>query len=371
MPRTMRAHRWGAAPDVRSGPSARTLVTPRPAPGPAGNHTEGAPPCPASSSSARSTNAKDLTQDQLAEIAQTSNDGRRLARRSLHLGDQLRRGRQDLLPARDRRRRDDPRARPSRRASRPTWSRSSRTSSARTPRRPCRSGDRTLHRPVVGARRARPPCPDTGSRVLGTRRRRPTVGPWASSSGSASSTCSPGRSTAAAAGTGSGVAVSGEPGAGKSALVEAACASDHGLRVLRGAVRPAGHAATPRARSATCWPTCAPLDGTAPLSEVCEAIYAALRSEPTVLVVEDLHWVDAASVEVLRFLVRRVEAMPVRDRAHLPRRRDRRAALGAPPARRLRRAGCRHHPAAAAAERRGCRRAARRRPPRRPTRSTR
>ena len=26
---------------------------------------------------------------------------------------------------------------------------------------------------------------------------------------------------------------------------------------------------------------------------------------------EDLHWVDAASVEVLRFLVRRIESMPV------------------------------------------------------------
>ena len=45
-----------------------------------------------------------------------------------------------------------------------------------------------------------------------------------------------------------------------------------------------------------------------PLSEVCEPVYAALRAEPTVLVVEDLHWVDAASVEVLRFLVRRLEA---------------------------------------------------------------
>ena len=43
---------------------------------------------------------------------------------------------------------------------------------------------------------------------------------------------------AASAGTGSGVAVSGEPGAGKSALVEAACSSGHGLRVLRGGCDP-------------------------------------------------------------------------------------------------------------------------------------
>ena len=47
------------------------------------------------------------------------------------------------------------------------------------------------------------------------------------------------------------------------------------------------------------------------LSEVCEQVYDALRAEPTVLVVEDLHWVDAASVDVLRFLARRVESMPL------------------------------------------------------------
>ncbi len=29
------------------------------------------------------------------------------------------------------------------------------------------------------------------------------------------------------------------------------------------------------------------------------------------LVVEDLHWVDAASVDVLRFLARRIETMPL------------------------------------------------------------
>ena len=32
---------------------------------------------------------------------------------------------------------------------------------------------------------------------------------------------------------------------------------------------------------------------------------------PRSLVVEDLHWIDAASVDVLRFLARRVEAMPL------------------------------------------------------------
>ena len=114
---------------------------------------------------------------------------------------------------------------------------------------------------------------------------------------------------AAADGTGSGVAVSGEPGAGKSALVAVACAADHGLRVLRGRCDPL---ATPRPLGpvrdllADVWP----LEGAAPLADVCEAAYAVVRAEPTVLVVEDLHWVDAASAEVLRFLLRRVEAMP-------------------------------------------------------------
>ncbi len=75
------------------------------------------------------------------------------------------------------------------------------------------------------------------------------------------------------------------------------------------------------------------------LSEVCEEVYAALRTEPTVLVVEDLHWVDAASVDVLRFLARRIESMPLALIVTYRDRRDRAAALGSPAARRLRRPG--------------------------------
>ena len=114
---------------------------------------------------------------------------------------------------------------------------------------------------------------------------------------------------AAADGTGSGIAVSGEPGAGKSALVAAACATDHGLRVLRGRCDPL---ATPRPLGPVrdLLAEVRPPDGTVPLSEVCEQMYAVVRAEPTVVVVEDLHWVDAASAEVLRFLLRRIEAAP-------------------------------------------------------------
>jgi DNA-binding CsgD family transcriptional regulator len=113
----------------------------------------------------------------------------------------------------------------------------------------------------------------------------------------------------ARAGTGTAIAVSGEPGAGKSVLVEAACAGVEDLRVLRGGCDPL---ATPRPLGPIrdLFDDLVPLAGSVPLADICEAVYAELRAHPTVLVVEDLHWVDAASVEVLRFLVRRSEAMP-------------------------------------------------------------
>ena len=109
-------------------------------------------------------------------------------------------------------------------------------------------------------------------------------------------------------GTGVGLAVCGEPGAGKSTLVEVACAQATGLRMLRGACDPL---ATPRPLGPfrDLLADLGSLDRDASLAEVCEGTYDALRTEPTVLVIEDLHWVDAASVEVLRFLVRRLETM--------------------------------------------------------------
>jgi hypothetical protein len=118
----------------------------------------------------------------------------------------------------------------------------------------------------------------------------------------------------ASVGEGSGVAVTGNSGTGKSALVEAACTDAHDIRVLRGACDPLR---TPRPLG--------PFRGLSDgrqcdlvhtgeetlLAEVCERVYETLRAEPTVLVVEDVHWIDAASVDVLRFLARRVDAMPL------------------------------------------------------------
>ncbi|HET9650048.1 MAG TPA: AAA family ATPase [Microlunatus sp.] len=113
----------------------------------------------------------------------------------------------------------------------------------------------------------------------------------------------------AATGTGSGVAIAGEAGAGKSTLVAAACERATGLRIVRGGCDPL---TTPRPlgpfRDAFARLGATLLQGSA--IEACEATFDTLRSEPTVLVVEDIHWIDSASVEVLRFLVRRLDVMP-------------------------------------------------------------
>ncbi len=113
----------------------------------------------------------------------------------------------------------------------------------------------------------------------------------------------------AAAGRGAGLAITGESGAGKSALVEAACGRATGLRTLRTGCDPL---ATPRPLGPfrDLVADLGVLDRDTSRADACEAAYTVLRSTPMVLVVEDLHWVDAASVEVLRFLVRRLETMP-------------------------------------------------------------
>jgi len=120
----------------------------------------------------------------------------------------------------------------------------------------------------------------------------------------------------ALAGDGAGVAVVGEPGIGKSTLIAAACRAvpGDGARVLRASCDPLS---TPRplgpfrdlATDAGYAPTVRRDDLL--LSEICEQIFAAVSAEPTVLVIEDLHWVDAASVDVLRFLARRVSSRPL------------------------------------------------------------
>ncbi len=110
------------------------------------------------------------------------------------------------------------------------------------------------------------------------------------------------------------VAVCGESGSGKSVLVQAATTAGPALRQLRGNCDPLR---TPRplgpfrdvARVAGLSQVIRTDE--AAFLDVCEDVYEGLRSTPTVLVIEDLHWVDAASVDVLRFLVRRLDVMPL------------------------------------------------------------
>src|SRR4051794_16213756 len=98
------------------------------------------------------------------------------------------------------------------------------------------------------------------------------------------------------------VAVAGEAGAGKTSLVRAAVAG-----AAWGFCEPL---ATPRplgpfhdiARGI--WPDAGPLG----VVELRERLLERLRREPVPLVVEDAHWIDAASADVLRFVGRRIAA---------------------------------------------------------------
>ena len=113
--------------------------------------------------------------------------------------------------------------------------------------------------------------------------------------------------TTAGGGQGVGVAVTGESGAGKSTLIAAALGQASGLRVLRGQCEPLS---TPRPLG--------PfrelgLDVTSSADEaqLRDHVLQQLGTTPTALVIEDLHWLDAASADLLRFLLRRVEIVPL------------------------------------------------------------
>ncbi|WP_091788860.1 AAA family ATPase [Pedococcus dokdonensis] len=108
------------------------------------------------------------------------------------------------------------------------------------------------------------------------------------------------------------VAVAGEAGAGKSALVRVATTGQQWTRVARGLCDPLE---TPRPLGPVrdlLADLGAPVgaDAGSPVP-VAERLIEAVGTEPTTFVIEDAQWVDEASVEVLRFLARRVETLPL------------------------------------------------------------
>jgi DNA-binding CsgD family transcriptional regulator len=122
--------------------------------------------------------------------------------------------------------------------------------------------------------------------------------------------------TSAATGRGSVVVITGEAGIGKTSLVRAFLASRGRFRVLAGACedlltpRPLG----PLRDAARSVP--GPLATALARAEDGEVVFAgvveelATRPGPTVLVVEDAHWADGATVDVLRFVSSRVHELP-------------------------------------------------------------
>jgi DNA-binding CsgD family transcriptional regulator/tetratricopeptide (TPR) repeat protein len=122
----------------------------------------------------------------------------------------------------------------------------------------------------------------------------------------------------ASTGRGSAVLVLGEAGIGKSSLVHAFLAAAAGqARVLAGACE---DLLTPRAlgplrdaaRSAPDGPLAAALSPRADPDLVFAAVCDELASPPSpaVLVIEDAHWADSATLDVLRYLGNRVQNLP-------------------------------------------------------------
>ncbi len=124
------------------------------------------------------------------------------------------------------------------------------------------------------------------------------------------------RAAAAVAGRGSVVLVAGEAGIGKTALLRALVDRVDGrasplwgmcdpLSTPRplGPLRDVAHDLGPEVSDL--------LRGGAPQHEVFAAVLDALRSRPRLLVVEDLHWADGATLDLVRFLARRIEDLPL------------------------------------------------------------
>ena len=112
----------------------------------------------------------------------------------------------------------------------------------------------------------------------------------------------------AASGAGRLVLVTGEAGVGKTSLVESV--EPAGLRVWLGscerlfAARPLGPLVDVAVKTGgALWDA---VSRRAPAHEVFSVLLAALRSSPTMLVIEDVHWADEATLDVVALLARRM-----------------------------------------------------------------
>ena len=116
-------------------------------------------------------------------------------------------------------------------------------------------------------------------------------------------------------GRGSVVLVSGEAGIGKTSLVRAFAREASGsARVLVGAC---DDLVTPRTlgpfrdmAGGTGGPLAEAVEEVAGRDAVFGAVHQELAGRPTVMVVEDVHWADDATLDVLRYLAWRIPALP-------------------------------------------------------------
>ncbi|HEX5810912.1 MAG TPA: AAA family ATPase, partial [Pseudonocardia sp.] len=122
------------------------------------------------------------------------------------------------------------------------------------------------------------------------------------------------RAQRSVAGVGSVVLVAGEAGIGKTVLlrafVERARAQPlWGMCDSLSTPRPLGPLRDVADELGPAVP--ALLRGTAAQHEIFAAVLDALRSRPRVFVVEDLHWADEATLDLVRFLARRIAGLPL------------------------------------------------------------
>ena len=119
----------------------------------------------------------------------------------------------------------------------------------------------------------------------------------------------------AATGRGRLLLVGGEAGIGKTALLRAFCGGLHGVRILTGACEPL-QTARPLGpvvdiTMETEGVLAEVVDRGASASDVLAAFLAELRRAPSsVVLLEDLHWADEATLDLVRLLARRIEGAP-------------------------------------------------------------